>query len=714
MKCLQYTYSFKLLIFIIAFYTNCSASEINRQSVVARHNVLIKEIDTLNSLTLGNGRFAMTMDITGLQTFPVEYSKGVPLGTMSEWGWHKFPSERNYSVEETLEYIESHGRKIPYALQWPDNNEACEAADHIRQNPHRIHLANVGWFITKSDGSRVAISDIKQIEQKLDVWNGELVSKFEVEGTPVEVTTIIGQDNDDILGIQIKSDLLKEGRIGLTINYPYPTNKFLDEAVNYDIKEQSRLVCNEINPKAFSIQRNLDETKYYTNFTSLSKLQNIHKTGKGFCIKPDSLENTWAFFISFSENKREISEPDFHLFREQVYKNYHKFWVSGGMIDFGNVKDPRANELERRMVLSLYLTKVNCGGSSPPQETGLTYNSWYGRPHMEMVWWHSVHFALWGRPEILEKQMEWYLRNDSIARVIAQRQGFEGVRWQKMTDNKGGETVSSIGSYLIWQQPHVIYMAEMLFKIGNNKKILEKYNKVIEETAEFMADFAWYDTKLNKYILGPGVIPAQERFNPKTTFNPAFELAYWRWGLETAQQWRERLGKGRNVKWDSVLKGLSPLPLKDSLYLAAESAPDSYTNEKFMTDHPCVLGAYGMLPAGKGFNIQVMQNTFHKIWNDWSWNDTWGWDFPLTAMTAARLGYCDKAIDALLMPVSTNTYLKNGHNYQNETLRIYLPGNGGLLTALAMMATGTNENTGLCPGYPNDWDVRHEGLNKMP
>lgn len=36
----------------------------------------------------------------------------------------------------------------------------------------------------------------------------------------------------------------------------------------------------------------------------------------------------------------------------------------------------------------------------------------------------------------------------------------------------------------------------------------------------------------------------------------------------------------------------------------------------------------------------------------------------------------------------TNTYLPNGHNYQDPRLRIYLPGNGGLLTAIALMCAG--------------------------
>ena len=170
----------------------------------------------------------------------------------------------------------------------------------------------------------------------------------------------------------------------------------------------------------------------------------------------------------------------------------------------------------------------------------------------------------------------------------------------------------------------------------------------------------------------------------------------------------------RNEKWDQVLAGLSPLPHNGSLYLAAESAPDSYTTERYMTDHPSVLGAYGMLPATQGLDREIMRNTFNKIWTDWQWHDTWGWDFPMTAMTATRLNMPEKAVDALLMPIITNIYLKNGHNYQTDRLRLYLPGNGGVLIALAMMAAGTDETRAVAPGFPEDWDVRFEGLEKMP
>ena len=56
-----------------------------------------------------------------------------------------------------------------------------------------------------------------------------------------------------------------------------------------------------------------------------------------------------------------------------------------GIVDFGLCKDPRARELERRVVLSQYLLAIQDAGDTPPQETGLTYNSWFGKFHLEMI-----------------------------------------------------------------------------------------------------------------------------------------------------------------------------------------------------------------------------------------------------------------------------------------------------------------------------------------
>ena len=85
----------------------------------------------------------------------------------------------------------------------------------------------------------------------------------------------------------------------------------------------------------------------------------------------------------------------------------------------------------------------------------------------------------------------------------------------------------------------------------------------------------------------------------------------------------------------------------------------------------------------------------------------------MMAMTAARLGDPARAVDALLMDLPKNQYLPNGHNVQSERLPLYLPGNGGLLYAVALMAAGWRDGPDIpAPGFPKDgrWRVRVEGM----
>lgn len=69
-----------------------------------------------------------------------------------------------------------------------------------------------------------------------------------------------------------------------------------------------------------------------------------------------------------------------------------------------------------------------------------------------------------------------------------------------------------------------------------------------------------------------------------------------------------------------------------------------------------------------------------------------------------------------VMDATKNTYLPNGHNYQDASLTLYLPGNGGLLTAVAMMARGWKGNENQhAPGFPTDgtWSIKYEGIHPI-
>ncbi|PMD97180.1 hypothetical protein BWI97_08920 [Siphonobacter sp. BAB-5405] len=683
------------------------AQRIDRKALVERHSVITTKMDTLASVSVGNGSFAFTVDVTGLQTFPSYYAQGVPLGTQSEWGWHSFPNTENYTLQESLKPYPHQGRQVMYAVQRGTSTREKQAVDFVRQNPHRLQLGNLGLVLLKKDGSEAQPGDLTTIRQELNMWTGAVKSHFELEGTPVDVLTY-GHQTQDAVAARIQSPLLAQNRLKVRLQFPYPTNQFVDAGANYTHANQhtSRIVKQAATTAQIEHQLDQDRYSVFLNWAGKATLQAAQPHEFLLSSTEPSLSLSCLFTTQTG------TAPSFVQTQTSSSNDWKKFWTSGAAIDFSGTADPRAKELERRIILSQYLTKINCTQAMPPQETGLTYNSWYGKPHLEMHWWHGVHFALWGRTDLMEKSLDWYQKTVEKARAIAQRQGYQGVRWQKMTDPEGNETPSSVGSFLIWQQPHFIYLAELCYRNQRNPAVLKKYAELVDQTAEFMASYATKEG--DRYVLGKGLIPAQECFKPEETYNPTFELAYWRWALETAQQWRERQKLSRNKEWDDVLQKLSPLPQKDDVYLATESAPDSYTNPDRMIDHPAVLGALGMMPLQVGTDSSTMHRTLDVIWEKWNWDHTWGWDFPLTALTAIRLYQPERAIEALLMPVQKNTYLPNGHNFQDGRLRIYLPGNGGLLTAAAALCAGFDGNTQTNPGLPKGWKVRWERLQKMP
>ena len=775
---------------------------IDRQAVVSRNNPVVTEADPLASLTVGNGHFATTVDVTGLQSFPFEYRGGVPLTAMSDWGWHKFENTEGLTPADSEKSFDlGHGHPEVYAVEYkaknvvggsPADMRRVAATEYFRVNPHRLNLGVIGLDLKDASGAQVPLKALTDIRQEQKLYDGVIDSHFAVEGSPFEVTTAALQDRDAVI-YRIKSPLLKDGRAGISIRFPYPTGKHADDAADWDHPDRhtSRLVGHasqraEAGAATLGgvahyavIEHRLDSTVYYLTlrWQGDATLQEIAPHHFELSTTSDVL----TFEAEYTLTPKYPTTPlpsagmvggGAFVFEQElkaVIRAWNRWWQDGAIVDFGQCTDPRAKELERRVVLSQYLTQVNCANAQPPQETGLTYNSWFGRPHLEMTWWHLVDFALWNRPQTVDRVLDWY---NTVAypeaRKIAQRQGFKGIRWMKMTDPWAGEAPSNTGSFLIWQQPHYIYMAEEMYRANPSAATLKKYAEQVEETAAFMADFVYTPLPKQGGLVGAEASPSggglvgasligstamQECMTKDISYNHPFELAYWHYGLSVAQQWRERQGLPRHKEWDDIIAHLAPLPMTtDGIYTAglplgrtegletfdpfenspspqlpASSSPQLPSSpspqkesfaEKTRNDHPAVLGPLGLLPSCRLCCDRVAAlGTLSWVMDNWNWPTTWGWDYGMTAMAAARLGQPETALQALLIDTQKNTYLKQGHNFQTaDRLRIYLPGNGALLTAIAMMCAGWDGcQNPLNPGFPQDgtWNVRWEGLQRM-
>lgn len=675
---------------------------INRRKVVERNNPTLNEFDPFSPFSVGNGEFAFTVDITGLQTFNEEYVESMPLCTMSNWGWHSYTPPKDLDLNSIKpKMYDTFGRQVGY---FSSSEGQKEVYDFLRQNPHRFNLAKIGFAMKKRDGTYARMSDIIRIDQKLDMYSGIIYSKFKFEGKLVEVRTCC-HPAQDVIAVEIKSTLISKNKLGIEIEFPYGSHEM--DASDWISKDKHHTAVLDRDSNYVKFARTLDKDKYFTDLRAEQDFSFTKTDTHCFEVFAKS-GDSFNFTMRFAPEPFRDVIPDSATVFADSERGWKQFWGSGGAIDFSGVKDPRAREIESRVIRSQYLTKIQCSGCIPPQETGLTCNSWFGKAHLEMHWWHAAQFALWGREELLERSMEWYLQYMYTAEEHAKAQGYKGVRWNKMVDNMSVDSPSNVATLLIWQQPHVIFMAELIYRSRPEKETLVKYAEMIDKTAEFMADFAHYDEENARYVLGAPLIPAQENHKAEVSLNPAYEVEYWVYALDIAQNWRKRLGLEPVALWDDIIRKMADIPEKDGVYLAHEACPDTFT--EFNIDHPAMLNACGVLPGNRA-NISTMRNTLRTVMSSWKLDTTWGWDYPVMAMTAARTGQPELAVDCLLLDVEKNTYFNNGHNYQRPNLPAYLPGNGGLLTAVAMMAAGWDGGPARnAPGFPENWNVKYEGI----
>ena len=740
----------------LGFDTETTLTPIDRKAVVNRNNPIVSAADPLAALSVGNGHFATTVDVTGMQSFPQDYAEGVPLTAMSDWGWHSFPNTDRLTPEETQREFHFPHRDHPevYAVEYKKGGRPQAATQYFRINPHRLNLGTIGLQLRKTDGSLIPLHELSDLHQELKMYDGTIESTFTADGERVNVTTACCPDRDATL-YRIASPLLRDQRAVVSLRFSYPTGRHADDANDWTQPERHQSTLIQTTDHSALIQHTLDSTTYYLRLQWEGTATLVQQAPHTFQLSTTTpLLTLEAHYLPVLGG---FPAESFHYDQQlrTIQRSWAQFWQSGGMVDFSRCTDPRAPELERRVIQSLYLTRINCANSTPPQETGLTYNSWFGRPHLEMTWWHAVHFSLWNRPNHLTTLLDWYNQTAyPEAKKIAQRQGFKGIRWMKMTDPWAGEAPSNTGSFLIWQQPHYIYMAEEVYRHHPTAETLATYAQQVEETAAFMADFVAFNPQTHHYDLR-GATAMQESMSKDFSYNHPFELAYWRYGLDLAQQWRERQGLPRHPQWDDILHHLAPLPQNDSIYVAGQPlapfldttqiSPNTFSSfdpfvtpdqqgttrlseadylQKSRSDHPAVLGACALIPSAYTshtpsplYDTDRMTHTLRWVMQHWNWPTTWGWDYGMTAMAAARLGQTSTAVDALLIDQPKNTYLLSGHNFQtSDRLRLYLPGNGALLTAIAMMCAGWDG----CPiphnpGFPQDgtWNVRWEDLHRM-
>lgn len=589
-----------------------------KKSDIIKYNLKFNHIDSKNPVTIGNGDFAITLDQTGTQSLYETY-KDIPLSTMSNKNWF-YKDKKNIKPS----YVDGKA----YMLFNLDNDPNYQTN---RQYPFKYSFMQILLY---DNDKLIDINNIKDVKQELDLYKGIVTSSFNYKEKINKTISFIYQDHDEF-NFKLQSDNLN---LALKFNYPsYTKNGYrLDILPNVLVKED-RI------------------TLLYDDKNSLSfKL----KSSSNYQI----VENTLIFDdnnVSFSLALDEIKEG----------KLLDEFWkCDNGIIIIDN------EELVKKMVLSKYLLHVNSTGIYPPQESGLTYNCWNSKFHLEMHLIHSLWNIYNNHVGDLVKSFDYYLSIMPSSLKRASLNGYKGLRFPKMTGPDGEDSPSNIGPLLIWQAPHILFMLQEIYYLYNKENIIKKYEPLISGTIDFMISFL--TLKDSKYQMLDPLLEACESIPLDRCQNPSFELEYWRYTLERQPKIDTVLyGHQRYDYLDITSKIITPKE-DDGIYLKTYGVIDKYDLYK---DHP-TEGFLMSFFKSKIVDKEKMVKTIDYILKNMDLSSYWGWDFPFLGLSLLNCGEIEKSIEVTQLNTINNQYLYNGYNTSpRDDLKAYLPGNGAFL-----------------------------------
>lgn len=286
----------------------------------------------------------------------------------------------------------THGKNVSYDI--PDPN-LPKISQWIISNPNRINLARIGL---KYNNSTISAAQITEPSQKLDLWSGTITSTFKVNGVAIKVVTQ-GDFESDAVTFQIESQLITSGALQVELDFPYPpihTTTYKYEVFagvyGFPLNHTTSIVTDARESDTVHIHHQLQETSYFVNlrWPSSSPLKLTRNepqnsttiTAHRYTLSPSHnhrhASSTVSFTAHFSPDKQTPDLPA--SIQQQNIIGWTKYWSEGGFIDLTSSSNPKADELQRRIVLSQYIVRVNSAAKGQsPQESGLMNNGWYGK-----------------------------------------------------------------------------------------------------------------------------------------------------------------------------------------------------------------------------------------------------------------------------------------------------------------------------------------------
>lgn len=345
--------------------------KIDRHAIVSRYNPTRNASNLVTPMQVGNGNFAFGADVTGLQTL-------LPYATMASWGYKNdtLPPGMNQTDVENYKgaSLLNHGRPVEY-----DFGGGNPLEQWLIANPNNQHLGAIGLVFWSSTGE-VQVIDEEALEnkiQELDLWTGVMTSNFDYLGEHVTVETASAQDSDTV-GVTVTSKLFENGTFGLFLDFPWNdgSKKFSAPFVGtFNNTANHTTTLNTKHTKDFDAQvtHKIDSATILISLAGDAfNITRDSPSAHRYSIRPSKKTSSLSLSVNFRLNGTTLTVPSPSNVFKSSKNEWEQYWSTSGFVDlYTGSSDPRADELQRRIILSRYLMRVNEASDHPPQEVSV-------------------------------------------------------------------------------------------------------------------------------------------------------------------------------------------------------------------------------------------------------------------------------------------------------------------------------------------------------
>ena len=421
-----------------------AAEPIDRRALVTRHNPVLARLDAESPLSVGNGEFAFTADVTGLQTFPEAYEETIPLGTQAQWGWHTAPNPNHWSIERFRVRRVREPTDARSATPTSRTTSARPRSPGCARTPIGCTWARWASASRRPTAPPPAPRTSRTWSRPSTCGPASLKSRFVLEGQPVEVLTLCHPQRD-LVAVRVVSPLAAPGphggRTAISLRHRRGHRGRLDPP------RSPRDASTELGHRRASFVRKLDEDAYAVARTlEPGRRDRGRARSTSTCSPPRRMPTALELAVAFAP-KPDRRAPE--LRRPRRPRPASIGATSGARAARSTSRGSKRPALARAGAAHRALAiphrdpvrrELAAAGDRPHlQQLGRQV------PPGDALVARRPLRALESHADAREAASATTRRSCRARESTAQRQGYAGARWPKMTGPNGDESPSTVG-----------------------------------------------------------------------------------------------------------------------------------------------------------------------------------------------------------------------------------------------------------------------------